>query len=149
MRAQFNFGWRSSPGEGTGCPLQYSWASLVSQTVKNQPAMWETWLQSLCWEDPLEEGMATCSSILAWRIPMDRGDCWATVHGVTGHSQESKHSTQHTSFNRNAQHWPLPPYILTNVKYNLSLFNSKFISWYSPFSSTYVPHASAQNLILT
>ena len=55
--------------------------------------------------------MATCSSILAWRIPMDRGDWWATVHGVTGHSQESKHSTQHTSFNRNAQHWSLPPYI--------------------------------------
>ena len=40
--------------------------------VKNPPAMWETWVQSLDWEDPLEEGMATHSSILAWRIPMDR-----------------------------------------------------------------------------
>ena len=46
--------------------------SLVAQMVKNPPAMWETWVQSLDWEDPLEEGMATHSSILTWRIPMDR-----------------------------------------------------------------------------
>ena len=57
-----------STGEGIGCPFQYSWASPVAQTVKNLPAMWETWVQSLGWEDPLEEGMATHSSILAWRI---------------------------------------------------------------------------------
>ena len=50
--------------------------------VKNPPAMWETWVRSLGWEDPLEEGMATHSSILAWRIPMDRGGWWGTVHGV-------------------------------------------------------------------
>jgi len=43
------------------------------QLVKNLPAMWETWVLSLSWEDPLEEGVATHSSILAWRIPMDRG----------------------------------------------------------------------------
>ena len=54
----------------------------MAQTVKNLPAMQETWGQSLGWEDPLEKGMATHSSILAWRIPMDRGACWATVHGV-------------------------------------------------------------------
>ena len=59
-----------------------SWASLVTQTVKNLPAMQETWVGSLDWEDPLEEDMATHSSILAWRIPMDRGDWRATVHGV-------------------------------------------------------------------
>ena len=47
--------------------------------VENVPAMWETWVQSLGWEDPLEEGMATHSSILAWRILMDRGAWWATV----------------------------------------------------------------------
>ena len=70
------------PGEGIGYPLQYSWASLMAQTVKNSPAMWETWVWSLGWEDPLEEGMATHSSILAWRIPMDRGAWQATVHGV-------------------------------------------------------------------
>ena len=58
-----------SPGEGIDYPLQYSWASLVAQTGKNPPAMRETWLQSLGWEDPLEEGMTTHSSILAWRIP--------------------------------------------------------------------------------
>ena len=51
--------------------------------VKNPPAMWETWVCSLGWEDPLEEGMATHSSIFAWRIPMDRGAWWATVRGVT------------------------------------------------------------------
>ena len=56
--------------------------SLVAQTVKNPPAMQETWVQSLGWEDPLEEGMATYSSILAWRILMDRGAWWAAIHGV-------------------------------------------------------------------
>ena len=54
-----------SSGEGRGYPLWYSWASLVAQTVKNPPAMLETWVQSLGWKDPLEEGMATPSSILA------------------------------------------------------------------------------------
>ena len=63
----------SSPGKGIGYPLKYSWASLVAQMVKNPPAMWETWVQSLGREDPVEEGMATHSGILAWRIPMDRG----------------------------------------------------------------------------
>ena len=52
------------------------------QTVKNLSTMRETWVRSLGWEDPLEEGMATHSSILAWRIPMDRGAWRATVHGV-------------------------------------------------------------------
>ena len=51
--------------------------------MKNLPAMQETWVQSLGWEDALEEGMATHSSNLAWRIPMDRGAWQATVHGVT------------------------------------------------------------------
>ena len=55
----------SSPGEEIGYPLQYSWASLVSQMVKNLPAMRETWVWSLGWVVPLEEGMANHSSILA------------------------------------------------------------------------------------
>ena len=55
--------------EGIGYPLQYSWASLVAQLVKNLPAVWETWVLFLAWEDPLEKGMATHISILAWRIP--------------------------------------------------------------------------------
>ena len=71
-----------SPGEGIGYPLQYSWASLVAQMVKSLSAMRETWVRSLGWEYPLEEGVATHSSILAWRIPMDRGAWRATVHGV-------------------------------------------------------------------
>ena len=51
--------------------------------VKNPPAVQETWVQSLDWEDPLEEGMATYSSIFAWRVLMDRGAWRAAVHGVT------------------------------------------------------------------
>jgi len=51
--------------------------------IKNLHVMWNTWVQSLGWEDSLEESMATHCSILAWRIPMDRGAWWATVHGVT------------------------------------------------------------------
>ena len=56
-----------SAGEGIGYPLQYSWASLVAQLLKNPPG--ETWVQSLDWEDHLEKGKATHSSILAWIIP--------------------------------------------------------------------------------
>ena len=66
-------------------PLQYSGASLVAQVVKNPPAMPETWVRSLGWKDPLEEGMATHSSILAWRIPMDKGVWRAVVQG--GHKK--------------------------------------------------------------
>ena len=72
-------GSRRSPGDGIDYPLQYSSAFLFE---KNPPAMWETWDRSLGWEDPLEEGMSTHSSILAWRIPW-RGAWQATVHKVT------------------------------------------------------------------
>ena len=58
-----------SPGEGIGYPLQYSWVSLVAQIVKNLPVMRETWVRSLGWEDVLEKGMATHSSVLSWRNP--------------------------------------------------------------------------------
>ena len=58
---------RRTPGEWIGYPLQYFGASLVVQTVKNLPAMQETWVRSLGWECPLKERMATHSSILAWR----------------------------------------------------------------------------------
>ena len=62
-----------SAGEGIGYPLQYSWASLVPQLVKNPPAMWKTWVRSLGWEDALEKGTATHSCILPWRIPWPWG----------------------------------------------------------------------------
>ena len=69
----------------------------MAQLVKNPPAMQETWVQSLGWEAPLEEGMATHSSILAWRIPMDRGAWRAIVLGVeesqTRLSDQAQHST--------------------------------------------------------
>ena len=62
-------GLERSPGERIGYPLQYSGASLVAQLVNSLPAMRETWIGSLGWEDPLEKGKATHSNILAWRIP--------------------------------------------------------------------------------
>ena len=60
--------WGRSTGEGIGYPLQCSGASLVAQLVKNLPAMWVIWIQYLGWENPLEKGKATHSSILVWRI---------------------------------------------------------------------------------
>ena len=56
-------------GEGIRYPLQFSWASLVAQLIKNLPEIQETWVESLGWEDPLEKGKATHSSILAWTVP--------------------------------------------------------------------------------
>ena len=72
-----------SPREGVDYLLHYSWASLVAQMVKNLPAVWEIWVQCLGWEDPLEEGMAIHSNMLAWRIPMDRRAWQAIVYRVT------------------------------------------------------------------
>ena len=66
--------------------------ALVTQTVKNQPALQKTWVAFLGWEDPLEEGMAIHSTILAWRISRDRRAWWGIVHGVT----ESKGSQSRT-----------------------------------------------------
>ena len=85
-------GLRRSPGDGIGHPLWYSWASLVTQTVKNPPAVWETWVWLLGWEGPLEEGMATHSSILAWIIPMDRG-AWGVRSMGSQRIWVTKHST--------------------------------------------------------
>ena len=65
-----------SAGEGIGYPLQYSWVSLVAQMVKNLPAMWETWVESLGWEDPLKKKMANHSAMLDWRIPWTEESGW-------------------------------------------------------------------------
>ena len=65
-----------SPGEGIGYPLQYSWTSLLAQSVKNLPAGQETCVRSLGWEDLLEEGVATHSTVLAWRIPWTEERGW-------------------------------------------------------------------------
>ena len=62
-------GWGRFPGEGIGYPLQYSWAFLVAQVVKNLPATQETWVQSLGWEDPLEEGMEPTQVFLPGESP--------------------------------------------------------------------------------
>ena len=83
-------GSRRSAGEGIAYPLQYFWASLVAQLVKNQPAMWETWVHSLGWVDSLENGTATHSSIPSWRIP------W-TIPGVTKETLSDFHIFKYIS----------------------------------------------------
>ena len=93
--------WGSIPGEGKGYSLQCSWASLVAQWEKNLPAMQETWVRSLNWEDPLEEGLATHSSILVWRIAMDRGAWQLQSMGSQRirHDWVTKHTSTHISIN--------------------------------------------------
>ena len=78
-----------------GYSLQYSWASLVAQTVKNLSMMWESWIQSLGWEDTLKKGKTTYSNILAWGIPMDRGACGLQSMGSqrVGHDWATQPST--------------------------------------------------------
>ena len=71
-----------STGAGIGCPRPYSWASLVAQLVKNLHAIWEIWVQSLGQEDPLEKGMATHSSILAWRTSWTEEPAWLESMGL-------------------------------------------------------------------
>ena len=87
-----------SLGEGIGYPLQYSWVSLVAQMVKNLPAIQETWVRSLGWEDPLEKGMTNHSSILAWRNPWteEPGGLQFIGSQRVGHDRASKHS-MHTA----------------------------------------------------
>ena len=81
-----------STGEGIGYPLQYSWVSLVVQLVKNPSAVWETWFRSLGWEDTLEKGKATHSSVSGLQNSMDY-----TVHGVTESDTTEQLSLHFTS----------------------------------------------------
>ena len=85
-------GWEVRLEKGYSYPLRSSWASLVAQMVKNPPAMWETWVWSLGWEDPLEEDMAIHSSVLAWRIPWTEklGGLQSTVLQRVGHDWVTK-----------------------------------------------------------
>ena len=88
-----------SPGERIGYPAQYSWASLVAQMVKNPQ---ETWVQSLRWEDPLEKGTATHSSILAWRIPGHR-----SLAGYSPWGHKDSDTTERLSFRITPLYCPL------------------------------------------
>ena len=76
---------------------KFAWASLVAQLVKNPPAMQETSVPFLVQEDPLEAGVATPYSILTWRIPMDRGAWWATVHGVAKSQTQLSNKALHVT----------------------------------------------------
>ena len=91
-------GYGRSPGEGVNYPIQYSWASLVAQMVKNSSAFRETWVRALSWEDPLEEDMATHSSVLSWRIPRDRGAWRAPVRGIAELDTNEQLSTAQCPF---------------------------------------------------
>ena len=77
---------------------------LGGSMIKNPPAMRETWVQSLGWEDPVEESIATHSSILAWRIPMNRGAWWATVLGVAEWDTTEWLSIAHGYFQMSLSH---------------------------------------------
>ena len=123
-----------STGEGIGYPLQYSWASLVGQLVKNPPAMWETWVWSLGWEDPLEKGMATHSSILAWRIPWNVpsmgsqrvGHDWATSTILP---------TSNLSFTRKWELILFPQ----SINYSLNFCGCQlYLHYYNPMTVTFL-----------
>ena len=105
-----------STGEGIGYPLQYSWAILVSQLVKNLPAMQKSWVCFLGWEDPLEKGKATHSSILAWWIP------WTIQSMVL---QKVRHDWANFTFFQSYIVW-FPYMLLINSYFTLNfLVNSK------------------------
>ena len=102
----------------TGYPLQFTWPFLVVQTVKNPPATWETWVLSLGREDPLEEGMATHSSILTRRIPWteEPGGLQSMGSKRVRHDQATKHSTAHSDFIRIQN----PPLINSGMDHHIS-----------------------------
>ena len=112
-RPQFNFWVGKFPWRRDRLPtlLKFSWASLMAQTVKNSPTMQETWVRSLGREDPLEEEMATHSSILAWRIPKS----------LAGYSPWCQKESDTTEWLRTA-HSPLPVYLPTTDSYRQRLF---------------------------
>ena len=98
-------------------------ASLVAQMVQNPPAIQETWVQSLGWEDPLEEGMATHSSILGWRIPMDRGAWQAINSHVIKHSPYLFYSHTLTAIFLKTQRESLLFYMTKNFELQTFLFS--------------------------
>ena len=110
--------------------LNFLWASLVAQTIKTPPAMRETWVWSLGWEDPLEEVMETQVSLIAggvWRIPVDRGALWATVHGVTKNQTQCSLSSWRSSslFKRFFLPW-------TNIEFcQMPFFINQYVFFFS------------------
>ena len=90
------------PGEENGYPLQYSWAFLIAQLVENLPAIQETQVRFLYWEDPLEKEMATCSSILAWEIPRTEE---ATAHAIARVGHDLATTTRNGEVNGDSEVW--------------------------------------------
>ena len=122
-----------SPGEGPGCPLQYSLASLVAQLVKNPLAMEETWVQPLGWEDPLEEDMVTHSNILAWKIPMDK----KRLAGCSSWGCKESDTTERLSKTKTVWYWlrsvvwilDEKEFIIVNNTSKRINFNNKGLQW--------------------
>ena len=87
----------------------------MAETVKNSLAVWETWVRSLGWEDPLEEGIATHSGILVWRIPVDRGPWWAMVHEVAESEMTKRLSTRTCTLGNKLSRILNHPFVIQNL----------------------------------
>ena len=101
--------------------MNFNLASLVAQMVNNLPTVQETWFRSLGWEDPLKDGIATHSSILAWRIPMNRGAWQATVHGGCKELDMTEHTHTHIGCLLWARHCSRPMGFMSEPKIPASL----------------------------
>ena len=135
-------------GEGIGYPLQYSWASLVAQLIKNPPAVWEIWVWSLGWEDPLEEGKPNHSSILAWKIPWteESWGCrvrhdWATLHSLTLQGSRMENIPLMTSHSLSLQGSWMENILLISLKVKVKLL-SRVQLFVTPWTAAYQTPAS-------
>ena len=137
-------------------------ASVVVQLIKNPPAMQENWVQSLGWEDPLEEGAATHSTILAWRIPMDRGAWRATIsRGAKSQTQPSNLAQQHVTSQHLASHcldflccpslsllWLTGSQIPERIPQIFEQFTDCLVSWHLSLWFSLIPKVMRAQLII-
>ena len=122
-----------------------SMASLRTQTVKHLPAMWATPVRSLGWEDPLEKKMATHSSTLAWRIPMDRGTWQVTVHGVAESWTRLSDFLFFCSWPPHYCTFFTGPRVTSRPCAHLSLSHNLRLTYANPFSQSHLPSSYCLN----
>ena len=139
QKLYFQIFFKGFPGGTSSKEFACQWASLMALMVKNPPAMWVTWSQSLGWEDPLEKGIPTHSSILAWKNSMGIGAWWAIVHGVAK-SQTRLSNQTHTKTNQKRHYIQFCShsirYYFHNV-FNFNVFLSNLIKRTNIFCTQY------------